>query len=117
MTTELDADRVAFTFTEALLRAFPRRSAGGVVSLVFYAGHGIDMDGVNSLVPVDVRLEHDARYETVMLETLVAYAPAAGTTAADGRGRNSPLRGGAAVTPPGDAARDGAWGAMEPKVR
>ena len=142
VTTELDADRVELT--EAL-RAFTRRSAGADVSLVFYAGHGIEMDGVNYLVPVDARLERDVdvRYEALTLddllvstagaslrlvlldacrnnplarsmqrtaasrsvssgsfgdlnedllgdETLVAYAAAAGTTAADGRGRNSP---------------------------
>ena len=142
VTTELDADRVALT--EAL-RTFTRRSARADVSLVFYAGHGIEMDGVNYVVPVDARLERDVdvRYETVTLddllvstagaslrlvlldacrnnplarsmqrtaatrtvsggsfgdlsedllgdETLVAYAAAAGTTAADGRGRNSP---------------------------
>ena len=142
VTTELDADRVVLT--EAL-RAFTRRSAGADVSLVFYAGHGIEMDGVNYLLPVDARLERDVdvRFETVTLddllvstsgaslrlvildacrnnplarsmrrtsasrsvsdgslgdlkddllgdETLVAYAAAAGTTAADGRGRNSP---------------------------
>ena len=142
VTTELDADRVALT--EAL-RTFTRQSAGADVSLVFYAGHGIEMDGVNYVVPVDARLERDVdvRYETVTLddllmstagaslrlvvldacrnnplarsmqrtaatrtvsrgsfgdlnedllgdETLVAYAAAAGTTAADGRGRNSP---------------------------
>ena len=33
------------------LRAFTRQSAGADVSLVFYAGHGIEMDGVNYLVP------------------------------------------------------------------
>ena len=115
------------------------------MALVFYAGHGLEMDGVNYLVPVDARLERDTdvRFETVALddvlaatagaslrmvildacrnnplarsmqrtvarrsvsggsfgdlnedllgdETLVAYAAAAGTTAADGRGRNSP---------------------------
>ena len=142
VTTELDADRVELT--EAL-RRFTRRSAGADVSLVFYAGHGIEMDGVNYLVPVDARLERDVdvRFETVTVddllvsttgaslrlvildacrnnplarsmqrtaasrtvsggsfadlnedllgdETLVAYAAAAGTTAADGRGRNSP---------------------------
>ena len=142
VTTELDADRVELT--EAL-RAFTRRSAGADVSLVFYAGHGIEMDGVNYLVPVDARLERDVdvRFEAVTVddllvsttgaslrlvildacrnnplarsmqrtaatrtvsggsfadlnedllgdETLVAYAAAAGTTAADGRGRNSP---------------------------
>ena len=142
VTTELDADRVELT---AALRAFTRRSAGADVSLVFYAGHGIEMDGVNYLVPVDARLERDVdvRFEAVTVddllvstsgaslrllildacrnnplarsmqrtaatrtvsggsfadlnedllgdETLVAYAAAAGTTAADGRGRNSP---------------------------
>ena len=142
VTTEFDADRVALT---QALRAFTRRSAGADVSLVFYAGHGIEMDGVNYLVPIDARLERDVdvRYETVTLddllvstsgaslrlvildacrnnplarsmqrtaatrtvsggsfadlnedllgdETLVAYAAAAGTTAVDGRGRNSP---------------------------
>ena len=44
--------------TEAL-RRFMRRSAGSDVSLVFYAGQGIEMDGVNYLVPVDARLERD----------------------------------------------------------
>ena len=39
VTTEFDADRVELT--EAL-RAFTRRSAGADVSLVFYAGHGIE---------------------------------------------------------------------------
>ena len=127
------------------LRAFTRRSEGADVALVFYAGHGMEMDGVNYLLPVDARLERDTevRYETVTLddvlastsgaglrlvildacrnnplarsmrrsartrsvsngslgnlnedllgdETLVAYSAAAGTTADDGEGRNSP---------------------------
>ena len=142
VTTALDADRVELNDA---LRAFTRQSAGADVSLVFYAGHGIEMDGVNYLVPVDARLERDVdvRFEAVALddvlvsttgaslrlvvldacrnnplarsmqrtgasrsvsrgsfgnldesllgnETLVAYAAAAGTTAADGTGRNSP---------------------------
>ena len=142
VTTVRDADRVALT--EAL-RAFTRKSAGADVALVFYAGHGLEMDGVNYLVPVDARLERDTdvRFETIALddvlavtegaalrlvildacrnnplarsmrrtrpdrsvsrgsfgelgedllgdETLVAYAAAAGTTADDGEGRNSP---------------------------
>ena len=44
VTTELDADRVELTDA---LRRFTRRSAGADVSLVFYAGHGIEMDDVN----------------------------------------------------------------------
>ena len=142
VTTVQDADRVAMN--EAL-RTFTRESVGADVALVFYAGHGLEMDGVNYLVPVDARLERDTdvRFEAVELddvlaatagaelrvvildacrnnplarsmrrtsttrnvsrgsfgeldenllggETLVAYAAAAGTTAADGMGRNSP---------------------------
>ena len=142
VTTVRDAPRGAMT--EAL-RVFTRASAGADVSLVFYAGHGLEMDGVNYLVPVDARLERDTdvRFEAVSLddvlastigaglrvvildacrnnplarsmqrtgasrsvsrgsfgdlddsllgdETLVAYAAAAGTTADDGEGRNSP---------------------------
>ena len=142
VTTVRDADRAGLN--EAL-RLFARDSAGADVSLVFYAGHGLEMDGVNYLVPVDARLERDTdvEYEALPLdrvlrattgaglrvvildacrnnplarsmqrtsasrsvsrgsfgelnedllgdETLVAYAAAAGTTAADGTGRNSP---------------------------
>ena len=142
VTTELDTD---FAGLNGALRAFSLRSSGADVSLVFYAGHGMELDGVNHLLPVDARLEHDSvvRYETATLDdvlasttgatlrvvildacrdnplarsiertgaqrsmgrgsfaelnedllgnqTLVAYAAKAGTTAADGRGRNSP---------------------------
>ena len=142
VTVARDAGRTALN--EAL-RAFTRRSQDADVALVFYAGHGMEMDGVNYLLPVDARLERDTdvRYETVELddvlastsgaglrlvildacrnnplarsmrrtvrtrnvsngslgdlnedllgdETLVAYSAAAGTTADDGEGPNSP---------------------------
>ena len=44
VTTELDADRVEMTDA---LRAFTRQSTGPDVSLVVYAGHGIEMASVN----------------------------------------------------------------------
>ncbi len=142
VTTVRDADLAGMN--EAL-RLFARDSAGADVALVFYAGHGLEVDGVNYLVPVDARLERDTdvEYEALALdrvlratsgaslrvvildacrnnplarsmqrtgatrsisrgsfgelnegllgdETLVAYAAAAGTVAADGTGRNSP---------------------------
>ena len=142
VTTVLDGERARM---QEALQAFARRSVGADVALVFYAGHGIEMDGVNYLIPVDARLERDTdvEFETVQLdqvlrategaglrvvildacrnnplaqrmqraratrsisrgsfgdldeqrlldESLVAYAAAAGTTAADGSGRNSP---------------------------
>ena len=143
VTTALDVDLVAFN--RALLN-FTRRSVGADIALVFYAGHGLEIDGVNYMVPVNARLERDTdvRFAAVSLddmlaatqgaalrlvvldacrdnplartirrtsstrsmsrgsfgeldeaalgdETFVAYAAAAGTTAADGTGRrNSP---------------------------
>ena len=141
VTTSMNSDRAVLT--EAL-RTFTRRSVGADVALVFYAGHGMEMDGVNYLLPVDARLERDTdvRYETVTLDdvlaattgaslrlvildacrntpqlrsmrrtvahrsisqgfaeldtdllgadVLVSYAAAAGMTAEDGEGRNSP---------------------------
>ncbi len=142
VTILVDGDRAGM---EEALRALARRSVGASVVVVFYAGHGMEIDGTNYLVPVDARLERDTdvEFETVDLEqvlrategaglrlvildacrdnplaqkmrrvratrsisrgsfgdldeqalldeTLVAYAAAAGTTAADGTGRNSP---------------------------
>lgn len=142
VTTVRDAGRTALAVA---LADFADRSAGAEVALVFYAGHGMEMGGVNYLLPVDARIERDThvRFETVTLddvlaattgaalrlaildacrnnplarsmqrtartrsasngslgeldeallgdETLVAYSAAAGTTAADGEGRNSP---------------------------
>ena len=141
--TRLDASRQ--DVSEAL-RAFARRSTGAEVALVFYAGHGLEVDGSNYLVPVDAQLavDTDVLFEAVSVddvvasivgsslrivildacrnnplvqsmdrtrpqralnpgsfadldedllqggETLVAYAAAAGSTASDGTGRNSP---------------------------
>ena len=65
-----DADLSALTDA---LRAFTLRSAGADVALVFYAGHGMEMDGVNYLLAVDARLERDTdvRYETVTLDDVL----------------------------------------------
>ena len=56
------------------LRAFTRENAGAHLALVFYAGHGLEMDGVNYLVPVDARLERVVILDACRDETLVAYA-------------------------------------------
>ena len=56
VTTAQDADR---TSLNEALRVFTRESVGADRALVFYAGHGLEMDGVNYLVPVDARGRHD----------------------------------------------------------
>ena len=77
VTVTLDAGRTALN--EAL-RVFTRRSAGADVSLVFYAGHALEMDGVSYLLPADARVERDAdvRYETVTLDDVLASTSGAG---------------------------------------
>ena len=76
-------DRLGFDVTTVLhadlarmkdaLRMFARRSREAEVALVFYAGHGMEMDGVNYLVPVDARLEldTDVALETMRLEQVL----------------------------------------------
>ncbi len=125
------------------LQTFARSTDGAEVALVFFAGHGIEVDGQNWLIPVDAHLQsvHDVEFEAIPLDlvlrsvggaqqlrlvildacrdnpfatlmqrsgasrsigrglgriepiggTLVAYAARDGTTADDGRGRNSPF--------------------------
>jgi hypothetical protein len=63
----VDADRQHFL---QALEEFSRAAAGADVGLFFYAGHGIQMDGSNYLVPVDaqVRDEISVRFALVPLE-------------------------------------------------
>ena len=71
VSTVLDVDQVAFN--RALLD-FTRRSNGADMALVFYAGHGIEIDGVNYMVPVNARLERDTdvRFAAVSLDNMLA---------------------------------------------
>ena len=52
------------------LRAFTRAAATSEIAVVFYAGHGIEVDGRNFLIPVDARLasDQDVEYEAVPLD-------------------------------------------------
>ena len=50
----LNADRDAMANA---LADFQERTVGADMALVFYAGHGLEMNGNNYLVPVDARLE------------------------------------------------------------
>ena len=65
-----DADEDAM---EDALEAFEEMSAGADLALVFYAGHGMEMDGANYLVPVDARLSSAAAVgrETVALDDVL----------------------------------------------
>jgi hypothetical protein len=61
------------------LRDFVETSRDADVAVVYYAGHGIEVDGVNYLIPVDAVLERDTDIydEAMSLErVLVAVEPA-----------------------------------------
>ena len=52
------------------LRAFTRAAASAEIALLFYAGHGIEVDKRNFLIPVDARLlsDREVEFETVSLD-------------------------------------------------
>jgi uncharacterized caspase-like protein len=45
--------------TRRVLRDFADRARDADIAVVYYAGHGIEVDGTNYLIPVDARLERD----------------------------------------------------------
>ena len=55
------------------LRAFKSAARGSEIALVFYSGHGIEVDKRNFLVPVDARLASadDVEYEAVSLDLVM----------------------------------------------
>jgi Flp pilus assembly protein TadD len=69
LTNDLTRDR----FFEAL-RAFARDAEKADWAVVYYAGHGFEIGGVNYLVPVDAKLaaDRDAETEAVALEQVIA---------------------------------------------
>src|ERR1700716_1498516 len=126
------------------LREFADQARDADVAVVYYAGHGIEIDGTNYLIPTDAKLERDtdiydeafsldrvllaieparqlrlvildacrdnpfakimkrtvasraigqglAKVEPASPNTLIAYSAKAGSTAADGDGKNSPF--------------------------
>ncbi len=130
--------------TRRALRDFADRSRDADIAVVYYAGHGMEVDGTNYLIPVDAKLERDTdvydeafsldrvllaiepakRLRLVILDAcrdnpfsksmkrtlasraigqglakiepsspnmLIAYSAKAGSTAADGDGKNSPF--------------------------
>src|SRR6195256_479016 len=61
------------------LRDFGNTSRDADVAVVYYAGHGIELDGTNYLIPVDATLETDTDVldETLSLDrVMVAVEPA-----------------------------------------
>ena len=84
-------DRIGFDVTvledldedamDDALGEFEEDSVGADVALLFYAGHGMEMNGANYLVPVDARLASASAVgrETVALDSVLAAMAGAGT--------------------------------------
>jgi uncharacterized caspase-like protein len=66
----LDTDRAGM---ERLIREFLRNAASARVALLYYAGHGLQVDGRNYLIPVDAKLESasDLGFETIELDNIL----------------------------------------------
>ena len=56
-----------------MIRDFSDKVRDADIALVYYAGHGIEIDGINYLLPVDTRLERDVDVEdeAVSLDRIV----------------------------------------------
>jgi tetratricopeptide (TPR) repeat protein len=61
----IDLDRAAM---QATIREFLREAATTQVAVVYYAGHGVQVEGRNYLVPVDVKLQPGTRMTDAMIE-------------------------------------------------
>src|SRR5471032_2271747 len=46
--------------TRRALRDFADRARDADIAVVYYAGHGMEVDGTNYLIPVDAKLERDS---------------------------------------------------------
>jgi tetratricopeptide (TPR) repeat protein len=59
-----------------VLHTFGREAEKADWAVIYYAGHGLEIGGVNYLVPVDAKLaaDKDAETETVALEQVIAAA-------------------------------------------
>lgn len=66
----LDLDKAAM---EDRVRAFSRQARAAQVALFFYAGHGLQVNGVNHLVPVDAQLADadDLDFEALSLDKVL----------------------------------------------
>ena len=60
-----DLDRTAM---QATIRDFLREAARSQVAVVYYAGHGVQVDGRNYLVPVDIQLQAGSGMTDTMMD-------------------------------------------------
>ena len=64
------ADNLKFDGLRRALRSMDRKAQGAEMAVIYYAGHGIELDKINYMIPVDAQLESDraVSYEAVPLD-------------------------------------------------
>jgi len=69
----LASDATHQTLVDAL-RAFAEKAEQSDWALVYYAGHGIEINGINYLIPTDAKLavDRDVQFEAVPLDQIMA---------------------------------------------
>lgn len=65
VTEGIDLDRSGM---QNMIREFLREAARSQVAIVYYAGHGLQIDGRNYLVPVDAQLKQGSSLAEVMMD-------------------------------------------------
>lgn len=65
VTEGIDLDRNGM---QNMIREFLREAARSQVAIVYYAGHGLQVDGRNYLVPVDAQLRQGASLTDIMMD-------------------------------------------------
>ncbi len=73
-----DVTRAQF---EEILRGFAEQAAGADWAVVYFAGHGIEMNGSNYLIPIDAKLTTDraVQFEAIPLDQIQAAVEGAKT--------------------------------------
>ncbi|MDO9417082.1 caspase family protein [Pararhizobium sp.] len=70
VTLVTDATKASF---ETALADFSEKSDGADIALIYYAGHAMEMNGTNYLIPTDATLKSDTRvpFETITLDDML----------------------------------------------
>jgi Caspase domain len=71
--TVIEANNVGNLDFKRAIRKFEDASQDSAIAVVYYAGHGIEVNGINYLVPVDAKLasDRDAEDEAISLNRVV----------------------------------------------
>jgi hypothetical protein len=70
VTSGIDLD---YTRMRLAIRDFAEAASGAEVTLIYYAGHGIEVDNTNYLIPVNAELkrDRDVDFEAIRLDSIV----------------------------------------------